>query len=85
MGPLQAHAPAAAARAPLLERTFLTVKEVIGARVGYNDSGLLREFRREHGVSPSSAARARRWPISDEPGLIGGISNLPAEAPTAAA
>jgi transcriptional regulator GlxA family with amidase domain len=38
----------------LLERTFLTVKEVM-ALVGYNDpSHFSREFRREHGVAPSS-------------------------------
>ena len=38
----------------LLERTFLTVKEVM-ALVGYNDpSHFSREFRRYHGVTPSS-------------------------------
>jgi transcriptional regulator GlxA family with amidase domain len=38
----------------LLERTFLTVKEVM-ALVGYNDpSHFSREFRREHGVAPST-------------------------------
>jgi AraC family transcriptional regulator, arabinose operon regulatory protein len=38
----------------LIERTFLTVKEVM-ALVGYNDpSHFSREFRRYHGVTPSS-------------------------------
>jgi len=37
----------------LIERTFLTVKEVM-ALVGYNDpSHFSRDFRRYHGVSPS--------------------------------
>ena len=37
----------------LLERTFLTVKEVM-ALVGYNDpSHFARDFRREHGAAPS--------------------------------
>lgn len=37
----------------LLERTFLSVKEVM-ALVGYNDpSHFSREFRRVHGVAPS--------------------------------
>jgi AraC family transcriptional regulator, arabinose operon regulatory protein len=38
----------------LIERTFLTVKEVM-ALVGYNDpSHFSRDFRRVHGVSPSA-------------------------------
>jgi transcriptional regulator GlxA family with amidase domain len=38
----------------LIERTFLTVKEVM-ALVGYNDpSHFSRDFRRLHGVSPST-------------------------------
>lgn len=38
----------------LLERTFLTVKEVMTV-VGYNDpSHFSRDFRRYHGVTPSS-------------------------------
>ena len=38
----------------LIERTFLTVKEVM-ALVGYNDpSHFSRDFRRFHGVAPSS-------------------------------
>jgi AraC family transcriptional regulator, arabinose operon regulatory protein len=38
----------------LIERTFLTVKEVM-ALVGYNDpSHFSRDFRRYHGVTPSS-------------------------------
>ena len=38
----------------LLERTFLTVKEVM-ALVGYNDpSHFTRDFRRLHGVAPSA-------------------------------
>jgi transcriptional regulator GlxA family with amidase domain len=37
----------------LIERTFLTVKEVMSV-VGYNDpSHFSREFRRYHGVAPS--------------------------------
>jgi len=38
----------------LIERTFLTVKEVMGL-VGYNDpSHFSRDFRRYHGVAPSA-------------------------------
>lgn len=38
----------------LVERTFLTIKEIM-ALVGYDDSGhFARDFRREHGVAPSS-------------------------------
>ena len=38
----------------LIERTFLTVKEVM-ALVGYNDpSHFSREFSRDHGVAPSA-------------------------------
>ena len=38
----------------LVERTFLTIKEVM-ALVGYNDpSHFSRDFRRYHGVSPSA-------------------------------
>jgi transcriptional regulator GlxA family with amidase domain len=38
----------------LLERTFLSVKEVMGL-VGYNDpSHFSRDFRRVHGVAPSA-------------------------------
>ena len=38
----------------LIERTFLSVKEVM-ALVGYNDpSHFSREFRRHHGVAPSA-------------------------------
>lgn len=37
----------------LIERTFLTVKEVMG-QVGYNDpSHFTRDFSRHHGLSPS--------------------------------
>src|SRR5579872_2986763 len=37
----------------LVDRTFLTVKEIMGA-VGYSDpSHFTRDFRREHGVAPS--------------------------------
>ena len=37
----------------LVERTFLTVKEIM-ALVGYSDpSHFARDFRREHGVAPS--------------------------------
>ena len=38
----------------LIERTFLTVKEVM-ALVGYNDpSHFTRDFRRHHGINPSA-------------------------------
>jgi transcriptional regulator GlxA family with amidase domain len=38
----------------LVERTFLSVKEIMAA-VGYNDpSHFAREFRREHGVPPTA-------------------------------
>ena len=38
----------------LIERTFLSVKEVM-ALVGYNDpSHFSREFRRHHGIAPSA-------------------------------
>ena len=38
----------------LVERTFLSIKEVM-ALVGYNDpSHFARDFRREHGAAPSS-------------------------------
>jgi AraC family transcriptional regulator of arabinose operon len=41
----------------LIERTFLSVKEVM-ALVGYNDpSHFARDFRRVHGVSPSALRR----------------------------
>jgi transcriptional regulator GlxA family with amidase domain len=47
----------------LLERTFLSVKEVMGL-VGYNDpSHFARDFRREHGVAPSDV----RTPSLDPP------------------
>jgi transcriptional regulator GlxA family with amidase domain len=42
----------------LLERTFLSVKEVMGL-AGYNDpSHFARDFRREHGSAPSEIRRA---------------------------
>jgi AraC-like DNA-binding protein len=41
----------------LIERTFLSVKEVM-ALVGYNDpSHFAREFRREHGAPPTAFRR----------------------------
>jgi transcriptional regulator GlxA family with amidase domain len=41
----------------LVERTFLSVKEVM-ALVGYNDpSHFARDFRREHGAPPSDCRR----------------------------
>ena len=45
----------------LIEGTFLSVKEVM-ALVGYNDaSHFSREFRRQHGISPSAVrGRAQR-------------------------
>ena len=44
----------------LLERTFLSVKEVMGL-VGYNDpSHFARDFRRAHGVAPSQL-RQHSW------------------------
>ncbi len=55
MGPVQYLQQLRLRRARLLiERTFLTVKEVT-AIVGYNDaSQFSRDFRREHGVAPST-------------------------------
>jgi AraC family transcriptional regulator, arabinose operon regulatory protein len=44
----------------LVERTFLSVKEVM-ALVGYNDpSHFARDFRREHGAPPSALRRDDR-------------------------
>jgi transcriptional regulator GlxA family with amidase domain len=41
----------------LVERTFLSVKEIMAA-VGYNDpSHFARDFRREHGVPPTALRR----------------------------
>ena len=53
----------------LLERTFLSVKEVMGL-VGYNDpSHFSRDFRRVHGVSPSALRGAGiTTPLPREPG-----------------
>lgn len=53
----------------LIERTFLTVKEVM-ALVGYNDpSHFSRDFRRYHGVAPSSLrGRGITTPLPREPG-----------------
>ena len=53
----------------LIERTFLSVKEVM-ALVGYNDpSHFCRDFRRLHGVSPSVLRSAGiRLPPPTEPG-----------------
>lgn len=55
----------------LLERSFLSVKEVM-ALVGYNDpSHFARDFRREHGGAPSAIRAAGdsepRSPSSDPP------------------
>ena len=65
----------------LIERTFLTVKEVMGL-VGYNDpSHFSREFRRYHGVTPSSLrgrGLATALPHSEAP-----LDDAPsAESPT---
>jgi transcriptional regulator GlxA family with amidase domain len=50
----------------LLERTFLSVKQVMAA-VGLNDpSHFSRDFRRCHGVSPS-ALRQRGWAATPAP------------------
>ena len=53
----------------LIERTFLTVKEVMSV-VGYSDaSQFSRDFRRHHGVSPSSLRGrgvATALPAADE-------------------
>lgn len=53
----------------LIERTFLTVKEVM-ALVGYNDpSHFSRDFHRYHGVAPSSLrGRGITTPLPREPG-----------------
>jgi transcriptional regulator GlxA family with amidase domain len=54
----------------LIERTFLSVKEVMG-QVGYNDpSHFTRDFTREHGVAPSRLRASHpRVPTADmEPG-----------------
>jgi AraC-like DNA-binding protein len=55
----------------LIERTFLTVKEVMG-RVGYNDpSHFTRDFARQYGVTPSRvrATHPRLETADAEPGL----------------
>jgi AraC-like DNA-binding protein len=53
----------------LIERTFLSVKEVMGL-VGYSDpSHFSRDFRRFHGVSPSALrGRGIVTPLPREPG-----------------
>jgi transcriptional regulator GlxA family with amidase domain len=53
----------------LIERTFLTVKEVM-ALVGYNDpSHFSRDFRRLHGVAPSALRGAGvTTPLPRQPG-----------------
>jgi len=53
----------------LIERTFLTVKEVM-ALVGYNDpSHFSREFSRYHGVPPSALrGRGITTPLPPQPG-----------------
>jgi transcriptional regulator GlxA family with amidase domain len=57
----------------LIERTFLTVKEVM-ALVGYNDaSHFSREFSRHHGIAPS-ALRGR--------GITTSLPPQPAPAPS---
>ena len=60
----------------LLERTFLSVKEVM-ALVGYNDpSHFSRDFRRAHGVAPSTLRGG---------GVTGSLPDAPgssAETPT---
>jgi len=49
----------------LMERTFLSVKEVM-ALVGYNDpSHFARDFRREHGAPPSAVRADGERPQSD--------------------
>jgi transcriptional regulator GlxA family with amidase domain len=46
----------------LVERTFLSIKEVM-ALVGYNDpSHFARDFRREHGASPSACRKHATMP-----------------------
>jgi AraC family transcriptional regulator of arabinose operon len=59
----------------LLERTFLTVKEVM-ALVGYNDpSHFARDFRRAHGVAPS--ALRQRGVTASLPAVPGSSSKTP--------
>jgi AraC family transcriptional regulator, arabinose operon regulatory protein len=60
----------------LIERTFLSVKEVM-ALVGYNDpSHFSRDFRRSHGLSPSALRSGGiTTPLPREPGLIGRTAN----------
>ena len=54
----------------LLERTFLTVKEVM-ALVGCNDaSHFSRDYRRFHGVAPSAARRSRAVDAPDATALL---------------
>ena len=67
----------------LIERTFLTVKEVM-ALVGYNDpSHFSRDFRREHGVAPSTLRGRGLVTICRRARLIGGIPDVQANPPTA--
>jgi transcriptional regulator GlxA family with amidase domain len=70
MGPAQFLQQLRLRRARLLiERTFLSVKEVM-ALVGYNDpSHFSRDFRRSYGVSPSALRTAAiTTPLPREPG-----------------
>jgi AraC-like DNA-binding protein len=67
------------ARACSIERTFLSVKEVM-ALVGYNDpSHFARDFRREHGAPPSASRRRRASSIRP----IGESAHAQANRPTA--
>ena len=74
----------------LLERTFLTVKEVM-AFVGVSDpSHFTRDFSRHHGVPPTRL-RQRSWAADSGPGRPNGqgtretANELPADVPAATA
>jgi AraC-like DNA-binding protein len=65
----------------LLERTFLTVKEVM-AQVGCNDaSHFSRDFRRFHGIGPRECqSRARRVWIRDDARIVDISASAAADA-----
>lgn len=66
----------------LLERTFLTVREVM-SRVGFRDpSHFARDFRRFHGVAPSGVRGSAGHPGPVPAGLLDHL--MAAHAPSAA-